>query len=50
MSLKIMDIFGFSFQSYGHLIVLCLFCVIYSLVHPIAHSLFMISSCNFIGM
>ena len=27
--------------------VLCLFCVIYILVHPITHSLLMISPCNF---
>ena len=29
---------------------LCLFCEIFILVHSITHSLFIISSCNFIGM
>ena len=28
----------------------CLFCVLYIIVHSITPSLFMISSCNFIGM
>ena len=42
-----------SFLSYGPLImfyVLGLFCVMYIGVHPITYSLFMISTCSFIGI
>ena len=38
------------FRGMALWLFLCLFCVMYILVHSISHSPFMISSCNFIGM